>query len=92
MVGLALALDGEDVVHQGHPDVFRIHAWQGELDDVGPVLDPPLRGGEPRRGPLKGLFGEEPPNRSKSWWKWNCRVGDQRSIVSIANLVSLAAP
>src|SRR5437016_8583446 len=26
-VGLALALDGEDVVHQGHRDVLRVHAW-----------------------------------------------------------------
>src|SRR4029453_2493314 len=54
--GLALAFDGEDVVHPGHRDVLRIHAWQGELDDIGAVLDPPLRGGEPRRRALDGLI------------------------------------
>src|SRR5881397_2932041 len=53
--GLALALDGEDVVHPGHRDVLRIHAGQGELDDVRAVLDPPLRGGAPRRRALYGL-------------------------------------
>ena len=47
-VGLALALDGEDVVHPGHLDVLRIHARQGELDDVGVVGEPPLSGGERR--------------------------------------------
>src|SRR5437870_12371222 len=53
--GLALAFDGEDVVHPRHRDVLRIHARQGELDDVRAVLDPPLRGGEPRRSALNGL-------------------------------------
>src|SRR5437870_5061857 len=54
-VGLALALDGEDVVHQGHRDVLRVHAWQRELDDIRAVLDPALRGREPRSRALNGL-------------------------------------
>src|SRR5713226_5197933 len=54
-VGLALALDGEDVVHHGHLDVLRIHARQGQLDDIGAVLEPPLRGGKPRCGRLSLL-------------------------------------
>src|SRR3989449_8321735 len=55
VIGLALALDGEDVVLQGHLNVLRIHTRQGELDDVGAVLDPSLRGGKPRRT-LSGLI------------------------------------
>src|SRR2546430_760399 len=55
VIGLALALDVEDVGHQGHLHVLRIHARQGELDDVGAVLRPPLRGGKPRRT-LSGLI------------------------------------
>src|SRR5437016_2585105 len=55
VVGLALTLDGEDVVHQGHRDILRIHARQGELHDVGAVLDPPLHGGE-QRGTLSGFI------------------------------------
>src|SRR5713226_134004 len=31
-------------------------ALPGELDDVGAVLEPSLRGGEPRRGRLSGLI------------------------------------
>src|SRR5712691_8579278 len=49
VIGLTLPFDGEHVVHQGHPNILGIHARQGELDDVGAVLDPPLRGGKPRR-------------------------------------------
>src|SRR4029077_5395403 len=63
-VGLALALDGEDVAHPGHLDALRIHARQGELDDVRAVLDPPLDGGVPRPVILSDLVRapvEEPP-------------------------------
>src|SRR2546427_10191378 len=62
VIGLALALDGEDVVHQGHVHVLGIHARQGKLDDVGAVLRPPLRGGKPRRTLSRLIRGvaEEP--------------------------------
>src|SRR6266404_4800914 len=66
-VGLALALDGEDVVHHGHLDALRIHARQGELDDIGVVLEPLFRGGQPRCGRLNRLVRgavEEPREQS----------------------------
>src|SRR5229473_402673 len=55
VVRLAVALDGEHAVHQGHCDVLRIHSRQGELDDVGTVLEPSLGGRKPRLGPLSSL-------------------------------------
>src|SRR4030095_14492793 len=62
VIGLPLSLDGERVVHHGHLDCLRIHARQGELDDVGAVLESPLRGGEPRRdgrsGRIRGVVDE----------------------------------
>jgi len=46
-----------------------------------------LRGGEPRRGALNGLVRANAKDlknwSSISWWKWNFRVGDQRSMVFI---------
>src|SRR5260370_29914524 len=55
VVRLAFALDAEHAVHQGHCDVLRIHSRQGELDDVGTVLEPSLGGRKPRLGPLSSL-------------------------------------
>lgn len=49
-VWLAFASDGEDVVHQGHRNVLRVHAWQGELDDIGAVFDASLRAGSHEAG------------------------------------------
>jgi len=56
MVGLALALYGEHVVHQGHLDLLRIHARQGQLDDVGAILDPPSAAGSHDAARSAGSF------------------------------------
>src|SRR4030095_8797369 len=56
VIGLPLALDGENAVHYGQPDFLRIHARQGELNDVDAVLEAALRGGEPRRNRWSDLI------------------------------------
>src|SRR4029453_11299780 len=54
---LALPLYAEPAVHHGHSTRLRTHARQGELDDVGAVFDPSLRGGKPGRTLRRLLHG-----------------------------------
>src|SRR6185295_12708871 len=65
VIGFALALDAEHVVHHGHANRLRIHARQGELDDVRAVLEPSLRSGNPRTlGRLVHGAANEPLERA----------------------------
>jgi len=68
VIGLALALDGETLVHQGHHSRPSNPRPQGELDDVGAILHPPLRGGKPRTlsGPIRGRPPENLSDRSST--------------------------